>query len=89
VPAEALRNLKRRVVGAKETLKQVTAGRAMEVYVARDTDSKVVAAIIAECEQRHLRLYYVETMQVLGEMCGIEVSAAAAALTQSEPDSGH
>ena len=89
MPAEALRNSRRRVVGAKETLKQVIAGNALEVYIARDTKAKVVAAIIAESERRHLPVYYVETMQALGEMCGIEVSAASAALTQSVPAQGH
>lgn len=80
VPAETLKNPRRRVVGAKETLKQVTTGRALAVYVARDTDAKVVAVVIAESERREIPVHYVETMEALGEMCGIEVSAAAAAL---------
>lgn len=83
---QALRQSRWRVVGAKETLKQVIAGHAVEVYVARDTDSKVVSVIIAESERRHLPVCYVDTMKALGEMCGIEVNATAAALTKSVPD---
>lgn len=83
---QALRQSRWRVVGAKETLKQVIAGHAVEVYVARDTDSKVVSVIIAESERRHLPVCYVDTMKALGEMCGIEVNAMAAALTKSVPD---
>ncbi len=88
MPTEALRNSRRRVVGAKETLKQVIAGHATAVYIARDTDAKVVATIIQECERRQIPFDYVDTMKSLGEMCGIAVSAASAALIQIVPESG-
>lgn len=83
---QALRQSRRRVVGAKETLKQVIAGHAIEVFVARDTDAKVVSMIVAESERRHLPVCYVDSMKALGEMCGIEVNATAAALTKSVLD---
>lgn len=80
VPAEALKNSRLRVVGARETLKQVLAERAGEVFIARDAEGKVVASILEECTRRGIPITYVDTMDALGELCGIEVSAAAAAL---------
>ncbi len=78
--AADLKSPQRRVVGAKESLKQVTAGRAQAVFVARDTSPKIVAGLVEECGRRGVPVHYEESMALLGALCGIEVGAAAAAL---------
>jgi len=88
VTAQSLKNPRQRVVGAKETLKQVLTDHALEVYVAQGANLKAVATIVAECERRHVPVFMIESTKALGEMCGIEVSAAAAALLRSGSSSG-
>ena len=82
--AADLKNPQRRVVGAKESLKQVIAGRAQAVFVARD--AKVVAALVEECGRRGVPVHYEESMARLGVLCGIEVGAAAAAVLRREAE---
>ncbi|MBX5467817.1 MAG: ribosomal L7Ae/L30e/S12e/Gadd45 family protein [Firmicutes bacterium] len=80
-PEEALRDPRRRVVGARETLKRVLAGDAQRVWVAKDADPAVVAEVIAAATSRQIPLHYVDTMAELGQWCGIQVKAACAAET--------
>lgn len=77
---EALRNAKRRTVGAKETLKAVQNGQAKAVYIARDADEHVVRPLREALAKSSLPVYEAESMKALGRACGIEVGAAAAAL---------
>ncbi len=84
--AADLKNPRRRVVGAKASLKQVTAGRAQAVFVARDTNAKLVAALVEECGRRGVPVHYEESMARLGVLCGIEVGAAAAAVLRREAE---
>lgn len=80
--AESLRQVPRRVVGAKQTLKKIARGAVSEVYVAKDADPGVVSDVIREAEARTLPLYYVPTMEELGRQCGIQVGAACAAVLE-------
>lgn len=76
---EQLRQGPRRVVGAKEALKKLAAGRVTALYVARDAEPNVVQAVVASAEAHKIPIYYVETKGELGQQCGIQVGAACAA----------
>ncbi|MFF2484056.1 ribosomal L7Ae/L30e/S12e/Gadd45 family protein [Paenibacillus sp. NPDC058071] len=67
-------------VGAKETTRMLELRRAVEVYIARDADSRMKDKIVHLCEQAGVPVKWVETKAILGETCGIEVAAATAAL---------
>ena len=71
-------------VGTKQTLKALEQDKAVEVFVARDADPKVVAKVIQLCRLKGIRVNYVDTMAALGKTCGIEVGAAAAALCKAD-----
>ena len=77
---EALRDGERRVVGTKEVLRAVKAGTASRVYVANDADTFLYQRIVRAAETAKVPITRVERMKELGEMCGVQVSAAAAAL---------
>jgi large subunit ribosomal protein L7A len=77
---DLLRQTPRRVVGAKQTLKKITEGRAVAVYVAADADPAVIGAVVEACEARKIPIHSVATMVELGQACGIQVGAAAAAV---------
>lgn len=77
---EDLRNARRRTVGTKQTLRAVEKGMAACVFVARDAEEHVVRGLISLCQDRDTRIQWVDTMDMLGKACGIQVGAASAAI---------
>jgi large subunit ribosomal protein L7A len=71
-------------VGTKQTLKALEQDKAIEVFVARDADPRVVTRVIQMCKLKGIKVTYVDTMAALGKSCGIEVGAATAALYEAE-----
>jgi large subunit ribosomal protein L7A len=72
----------KRIVGAKQTLKAAKGGIADIVYLAKDADPKVTVPIVEACKQTNTEIVYVNTMEELGKMCGIDVGAATACVTK-------
>jgi len=85
---EDLRRATRRTVGTKQTLRAVERGQAERVFVARDADGHVLRPLLGLCRQRGLPVFEVESMQVLGRACGVEVGAASAAILSTAPPGG-
>ena len=77
--APDLRN-KQVVVGAKQLRKAVAAGRARYVFLAENADPAITEPIAEMCSQRNIQITWVRSMAELGQACGIEVGAAAAAV---------
>lgn len=77
-----LDNLNRedKVVGAKQVRRSIEEGIAEKVFIAKDADEKVTGDIKKMCEEETIDIIYVNSMDELGEACGIDVSAATAAL---------
>ena len=73
------------VVGAKQLKKAVKAGRAKVVFLAENADPAVTEPLEELCTANHIQITWVHSMSELGNACGIEVGAAAAALIT--PDS--
>jgi large subunit ribosomal protein L7A len=70
----------RRVIGAKQVIKLVKRQGTELVFVAEDAEAAVTDPIRELCRTQGVELVSVETMQELGQACGIEVKAAAAAV---------
>ena len=70
----------RRVVGAKQVLRAIASGEALEAYLASDADPFVKRPIREACERAGVPLFEAGDMEALGRACGIAVGAAAAAL---------
>ena len=68
------------VVGAKQLRKAVQNGRAQQVFLAENADPAITEPISEMCRNRSIRFSWVRTMAELGQACGIEVGAAAAAV---------
>lgn len=73
---------RRKIVGTKQTLKSLEKGEAVLVLLARDADKKVTGPVASLAENRGVEIAYLETMSVLGKLCGIKVKAAAAAIIE-------
>ena len=69
-----------RVIGIKQVAKAVKRGNAQEVFVADDAEAKVIDPLKELCQEQNVPVSTAATMQELGQACGIEVGAAAAAV---------
>jgi large subunit ribosomal protein L7A len=71
---------KNRVVGRKQTLNAINQGKAEAVFLAEDTDEHIKQEIISASKENNVQIIEVESKLKLGRACGIDVSAACAAL---------
>ncbi len=67
------------IVGAKQLRKAMEKGIARQVFLAENADPAITEPIAAACQRNHISYAWVQTMLELGQACGIDVGAAAAA----------
>ncbi|MCU9615235.1 50S ribosomal protein L7ae-like protein [Caldibacillus lycopersici] len=77
---EKVKQAKNKKIGTKQSVKALKSGKAEEVFIASDADSKIVKAVIDTAKQVNIPITYVESMKDLGKACGIEVGAATVVL---------
>ena len=82
--SEALGRLSSRkvVVGAKQLRKALLSGKAQLVCLAENADPALTEPIEALCQQNSVAFTWVPSMVDLGQACGIDVGAAAAAAVE-------
>ena len=73
---------KKIVVGSKQLRKAIVSGRARFVYLAKNADSAITDPLEKMCGEQKIQLAWVSSMAELGQVCGIEVGAAAAAVVE-------
>lgn len=69
----------KKVIGKKQTQRALVKDQATHIYIAEDADKKVVNDIIEISNDKKVEVIYVDTMENLGKMFGIDVKAAVAA----------
>ena len=69
----------RLVVGSKQLRKALDAGRATYVVLARNADPAITEPLEAMCRLKNVAYTWIGSKSELGQVCGIEVGAAAAA----------
>ncbi|MGN0949799.1 MAG: ribosomal L7Ae/L30e/S12e/Gadd45 family protein [Mitsuokella sp.] len=69
-----------RVMGIKQVTKAVKRGAAESVFLADDADAHVTEPLQKLCREHGVPVEHAATMKDLGNACGIEVGAAAAAV---------
>jgi len=69
----------KKVIGKKQTQRALAKDKATSIYIAKDADKKVVNDIIEISNEKMIEVVYVDTMESLGKMFGIDVKAAVAA----------
>jgi large subunit ribosomal protein L7A len=70
-----------RIVGGKQTIKAIKSGNAKTVYIAEDAEQKVIKPLEDLCKENNIEIIYICSMQKLGFLCGIDVGAATACVT--------
>lgn len=69
-----------KVVGTKQTLKAIKAGKAKIVFLSKDIDLALFNNIEQLCRENDISISYIDTQIKLGEACYIDRKAATAAL---------
>jgi len=68
------------IVGTKQLKKALLAGRAKVVFLAENADPAITEPLEELCREKNIHITWVPSMSELGQSCGIEVGAAAAAV---------
>jgi len=76
----------RLLVGLKQATKAVKAGNVIKAYVANGVDPKMRNAFVKLCKLSGVSLEVVRNADELGAMCGIEVGASVAVVTQESAE---
>lgn len=79
---ESCKKENNKVVGIKQTKRALEKGGVSYVYVARDADAGLLRPIVELCKFKGLEIKEVQTMSELGQICGIAVGAAVAAVRE-------
>ena len=69
------------IIGTKQTVKALKSGIVQEVIVARDADDRMTKQIIQLALEKGIRIEFADSRLKLGKACGINVGAAAVAIT--------
>ncbi|ACL68872.1 ribosomal L7Ae/L30e/S12e/Gadd45 family protein [Halothermothrix orenii] len=75
-----LKNIDNKVVGTKQTLKAIKNSEVKKVFLAEDIDKPLYNQIVETATQYDVPIEKVDSKLRLGRACGIDVSAACAAL---------
>ncbi len=75
-----LKTAKNRLVGTKQVLKAIAADEVEVLYIAKDADTDIRDKILSAASGRAISVVYADNMHDLGEVCGIEVCTACAAI---------
>lgn len=70
------------VVGLKQSLRAISAGKAASAYVAEDAQDRVKQPILDLCRAQGVAVSVVATKKELGDACGIDVGAAVVVVLQ-------
>ncbi|WP_174615391.1 50S ribosomal protein L7ae-like protein [Virgibacillus ihumii] len=70
------------IIGTKQTLKAIRNGQVSEVFIADDADHHITEKIELLADEMNVSCKRVDSMKRLGEACGIDVGASAAAVRQ-------
>ena len=73
-----------KVIGTKQTLKQVAHGKARKVVLAMDADEPIKKEVLEACQKADIPVYSVKSKHDLGKSCGIERPAAVVTLLKED-----
>ena len=81
---DALESLKtaKKVVGCKQVRRAIQEGRAVMLVLADDADPMLTAPLALEATGKGVEIVRAVSMNALGRLCGISVSAACAAIVR-------
>lgn len=80
---EKVAQANRLIIGTKQTVKAIRAGKVTEVILAEDAEERIIDPVAQEATRYGIPISYVHSRMKLGEACGIQVGSAVVAITGS------
>jgi large subunit ribosomal protein L7A len=80
MPLEKLKSARKRTIGTKQTQKAVEKDAVSLVFIARDAEGQVIRTLETLCKEKDVEIIYIDSMELLGKACGIDVGSASAAI---------
>lgn len=74
--------MKNRVVGIRQTIKAVESGKAWRVYIAEDSEPRIIENLKKLCAIKGVEVILFNSMAELGKAAGIERGASAVAILE-------
>jgi large subunit ribosomal protein L7A len=71
-----------KVIGIRQSLKALEAGKAQKVFIAADAEKEVISPLEKLCLEKNIQHQYVDSKEELGSACGIRVGAAVVTLVK-------
>ncbi len=72
----------KKIVGTKQTLRQLEKNNVKVLFVAKDADDKVTGQAVELAKANNVQVKYIDTMCELGKQCNVEVKTAIAAIIE-------
>lgn len=69
-----------KVIGIKQSKKAIESGKGTVLYVAKDTEKKLISSLLELALKNEIKVIEIDTMKNLGKMCGIDVKCSATLL---------
>lgn len=69
-----------KVIGIKQTNKALNQDKVKTLYLAEDAEAHLIEKLKDIASKKNIEIIYVDSMKKLGKACGIDVSAATAAV---------
>lgn len=70
----------KKVVGTKQAKRAILNSEVQKMVIAKDADQRLINEIIQLCAENSIEVIYFDSKKELGKACGIDVSAASAAI---------
>jgi len=77
----------RKIVGTKQVLRALRCNQVEKVYIASDADESVKLSVVDSCKELEVDTEEITTMRELGDVFGISVGAATAAVLKEDNSS--
>jgi large subunit ribosomal protein L7A len=70
------------IIGTKQTVRALKEGKVTELVIADDADLNLTAQLVEKANDAKIPVLHVDSMKKLGKACGIDVGAAAVAISR-------
>ncbi|AOV06511.1 ribosomal L7Ae/L30e/S12e/Gadd45 family protein [Sporosarcina ureilytica] len=79
---EKVKQAKKTIIGIKQTVKAIQAGKVAEVIIAQDIEERITQQLLEVTNEYSIPVTYVASRKQLGEASGIAVGTTVVAITE-------
>lgn len=84
MPLEEIKTCSHKVIGSKQVKKALARGGVKKVFLAADAEHHIIEPLKNLCRQSQVEFEIVDSMEIIGRACGIDVGSATVAVLRSD-----